>query len=103
MPSRRARAAHAPWRSGWAASSRTGPASIAAFAAGKPGSMPSVPRLDASRALVIGGARRLGRALALGLAEHGADVAVTSHAAGADAQETAAAIRALGRRSAAVA
>jgi pteridine reductase len=65
--------------------------------------MPPMPRLDASRALVIGGARRLGRAIALGLAEHGADVAVTSHAAGADAEETATAIRALGRRSAALA
>jgi pteridine reductase len=62
-----------------------------------------MPRLDASRALVIGGGRRLGRAIALGLAEHGADVAVTSHAAGADAEETAAAIRAFGRRSAALA
>jgi pteridine reductase len=65
--------------------------------------MPPMPRLDASRALVIGGGRRLGRAIALGLAEHGADVAVTSRAAGADAEETAAAIRAFGRRSAALA
>ena len=62
-----------------------------------------MPPLDGSRALVIGGARRLGRAIALGLAEHGADVAVTSRAAGAEAEETADAIRALGRSSAALA
>jgi pteridine reductase len=65
--------------------------------------MSAMPRLDACRALVIGGARRLGRAIALDLAAHGADVAVTSHAAGGAAEEAAAAIRALGRRSAAVA
>jgi pteridine reductase len=61
-----------------------------------------VPPLQGSRALVVGGARRLGRAIALGLAEHGADVAVTSRTAGADAEETADAIRALGRGSAAL-
>jgi pteridine reductase len=53
--------------------------------------------------LVIGGARRLGRAIALGLAEHGADVAVTSRTGGGDAEETADAIRVLGRSSAALA
>lgn len=62
-----------------------------------------MPPLAGSRALVIGGARRLGRAIALGLAEHGADVAVTSRAGGADAEETADAIRVLGRNSAALA
>jgi pteridine reductase len=62
-----------------------------------------MPRLEGSRALVIGGARRLGRAIAIGLAEQGADVAVTSHTSAAQAEETAGAIRALGRRSAALA
>jgi pteridine reductase len=62
-----------------------------------------MPALAGSRALVIGGARRLGRAIALDLAEHGADVAVTSRNADAGAEEAAEAIRALGRRSAAVA
>jgi pteridine reductase len=52
---------------------------------------------------VIGGARRLGRAIALGLAAHGADVAVTSRTGGSDAEEAADAIRALGRCSAALA
>jgi pteridine reductase len=52
---------------------------------------------------VIGGARRLGRAIALGLAQHGADVAVTARTGGADADATADAVRALGRRSAALA
>jgi NAD(P)-dependent dehydrogenase (short-subunit alcohol dehydrogenase family) len=61
-----------------------------------------MPALAGSRALVIGGARRLGRAIALDLAGHGADVAVTSRNADAAAEEAAEAIRALGRRSAAV-
>jgi pteridine reductase len=61
-----------------------------------------MPTLEGSRALVIGGARRLGRAIAIGLAEHGADVAITSHAGGEAAEETAEAIRAHGRRAAAL-
>lgn len=65
--------------------------------------MPVMPRLEGSRALVIGGARRLGRAIALGLAEHGADVAIGSRVVGDDARATVASIRAFGRRSAAVA
>jgi NAD(P)-dependent dehydrogenase (short-subunit alcohol dehydrogenase family) len=51
---------------------------------------------------VIGGARRLGRALTLDLAGHGADVAVGTRSAATDAAETCAAVRALGRRCAAV-
>jgi pteridine reductase len=62
-----------------------------------------MPPVAGSRALVIGGARRLGRAIALDLAEHGADVAISSRTGGAEAEETAVAIRALGRRAAAVA
>lgn len=62
-----------------------------------------MPALRGSRALVIGGARRLGRAIALDLAEHGADVVVTARSASADAEATAEAIRALGRRSGAIA
>src|SRR6059036_1047356 len=51
-------------------------------------------------ALVTGGAQGLGRAIALGLARHGAAVAVADrNADGAEA--TAAAIRAAGRRAAA--
>ena len=60
-----------------------------------------MPPLAGSRALVIGGARRLGKAIAIDLAEHGADVAVTSRSGGADSTATVDAIRALGRRSAA--
>jgi pteridine reductase len=62
-----------------------------------------MPRLEGSRALVFGGARRLGRAIALGLAEGGADVAIASHSTVGDGEVTADAIRALGRRSAAIA
>ena len=56
---------------------------------------PSIPRA----ALVTGGAKRIGRAIALALAEAGFDVAVHHGNSGAEAEETAAAIRALGRRS----
>jgi pteridine reductase len=62
-----------------------------------------MPAVDGSRTLVFGGARRLGRAIALGLAESGADVAVTSRSAAGAAERTADEIRALGRRSAALA
>jgi pteridine reductase len=58
-----------------------------------------MPPVAGSRVLVIGGARRLGRAIALGLAQHGADVAVNARAGGAEAEATADAIRALGRSS----
>jgi pteridine reductase len=48
--------------------------------------------------LVTGGGHRVGRALALGLARAGADVAVHYHRSGDAAAETAGAIRSLGRR-----
>lgn len=50
------------------------------------------------RALVTGGARRLGRAMALALAGRGLDVAVHYAGSGAEAEATAAEIRALGVR-----
>ncbi len=59
-------------------------------------------RLDGARCLVVGGARRLGRVIALDLAAHGADVAVSTRSAAGDAAETCAAIRGLGRRGVAV-
>lgn len=49
-------------------------------------------------ALVTGGARRLGRAIALGLARRGAHVAVHYHASRADAADTLREIEALGVR-----
>ncbi len=49
-------------------------------------------------ALVTGGARRVGRALALALARGGADVVVNYHHSEADARRTVADIEALGRR-----
>jgi NAD(P)-dependent dehydrogenase (short-subunit alcohol dehydrogenase family) len=52
---------------------------------------------------VTGGARRLGRAIALTLAQAGADVAISYRASQSEAAETAAAIAALGRKSLAVA
>lgn len=50
-------------------------------------------------ALVTGGARRLGRHIALALARAGADVAISYHASADAAAETAANISAIGRRS----
>jgi NAD(P)-dependent dehydrogenase (short-subunit alcohol dehydrogenase family) len=55
---------------------------------------PTIPRV----ALVTGGAVRLGRAIALGLAEAGFDVAIHCNSNTAAAESTAAAIQALGRR-----
>lgn len=55
-------------------------------------------RLEGKRALVTGGSRGIGRAIAMALAEAGADVAVTSRK-GDDAEPIANAIRQLGRRS----
>jgi NAD(P)-dependent dehydrogenase (short-subunit alcohol dehydrogenase family) len=49
-------------------------------------------------ALVTGGALRLGRAIALGLAARGADIALHYHASEPDALRTADEIRVLGRR-----
>jgi NAD(P)-dependent dehydrogenase (short-subunit alcohol dehydrogenase family) len=55
---------------------------------------PTIPRAT----LVTGGARRLGRAIALGLAEAGFDLAIHYAGSAAEAEETAAAIQRLGRR-----
>ena len=55
---------------------------------------PNIPRA----VLVTGGARRLGRAIALGLAEAGFDIAVHYSGSATEAEATAAAIRPLGRR-----
>jgi NAD(P)-dependent dehydrogenase (short-subunit alcohol dehydrogenase family) len=54
--------------------------------------------LEGKRALVTGGSRGLGKAIALALADAGADVAVTSRN-GDDAEPVAVALRAKGRRS----
>ena len=62
----------------------------------------SIVSLSGRTALVTGGARRLGRAIALTLAEAGADVAITFRNSQSDAAETAAAIAALGSQSLAV-
>ena len=58
--------------------------------------------LDGRAALVTGGSRRIGKAVALALAESGADVAVTYRTHAQDAQSVAAAIVELGRRSLAI-
>jgi NAD(P)-dependent dehydrogenase (short-subunit alcohol dehydrogenase family) len=57
-------------------------------------------RLEGRRALVTGGARGIGRGIALGLAGEGADVAVGYRSDQRAAERTAAEISALGRRAA---
>ena len=52
--------------------------------------------VSGARVLVVGGVRRLGRALALDLAAHGAAVCVSSRALGAEAEAQVAALRAAG-------
>ena len=54
--------------------------------------------LAGKRALVTGGAKRIGRALALTLAEAGADVAITYRGSEAEALATVAALQAVGGR-----
>jgi len=61
-----------------------------------------VPRIDASRVLVAGGAHRVGRAIALDLAEAGASVAISYHSAQSAAMQTHHDITALGRETAVV-
>jgi NAD(P)-dependent dehydrogenase (short-subunit alcohol dehydrogenase family) len=56
------------------------------------------PPLDGKSALVTGGARRIGRAIALTLARAGADVALTYRTSKSESMQTAEAIEALGRR-----
>lgn len=58
--------------------------------------------MSAKRALVTGAARRLGRAMALYLAERGFDVAVHYHGSEAEAGDVLAAIRRLGREAVAL-
>lgn len=55
-----------------------------------------------TKALITGAARRLGREMALYLAQRGHDIAVHCHTSDTDAHEVVAAIRALGRRAAVV-
>ena len=53
-------------------------------------------------ALVTGGSRGIGRAVALALATAGADIAVNYHSREAEAESVVTAIRAIGRRALAV-
>jgi NAD(P)-dependent dehydrogenase (short-subunit alcohol dehydrogenase family) len=60
---------------------------------------PAMPESTSIKtALVTGGAKRLGRAIALALADHGWDVAVHCHSSKDEAEATAAEIREHGRR-----
>ncbi|QXM24356.1 SDR family oxidoreductase [Elioraea tepida] len=58
----------------------------------------AIPATVPRAALVTGAAKRLGRAIALALAEAGFDLAIHYGASAAEAEETALAIRALGRQ-----
>src|SRR3954469_9116619 len=60
------------------------------------GLMSALFDLSGKKALVTGGGRGLGRAIAIGLAEHGADVGITSRTV-SELDDTAAAIRDIGR------
>jgi 3-oxoacyl-[acyl-carrier protein] reductase len=64
--------------------------------------MPLVPDLSGRVALVTGASRGIGKAIALALADAGADVAVNYRSRADEAQAVAAALRALGRRSVAL-
>ena len=55
-------------------------------------------RLEGTAALVTGAGRRIGQAIAIGLARAGCDVAVHYHGSAQGAEETARAIRSAGRR-----
>ncbi len=61
-----------------------------------------IQTLDGKSALVTGGARRIGRALALALAKAGADVAITYRNSQAEAAETVRAVEACGHRALAI-
>src|ERR1700761_7029417 len=58
--------------------------------------------LQGKSALITGGARRIGREIALSLAQAGTDVTITYRESAADAEETVQQIRQLGRRAQAV-
>ena len=58
----------------------------------------SLERLDGKVALVTGASRRIGRATALGLARHGADLVITARSARDEIEGVAGEIRALGRK-----
>jgi NAD(P)-dependent dehydrogenase (short-subunit alcohol dehydrogenase family) len=60
--------------------------------------MVMIPATIPRAALITGGAQRLGRSIALQLAEHGFDIAIHCHTSIAAAEETQALIHAMGRR-----
>ena len=60
--------------------------------------MSSHGALSGKSALITGGAKRIGRAIALALAQHGADVTITYRTSADDAVETVDALEQLGRR-----
>ena len=64
--------------------------------------MPPTEPLTGKTAFITGGARRIGRAISLALAQAGADVAISFYYSQDDAAQTAAEIIALGRRAAIV-
>jgi 3-oxoacyl-[acyl-carrier protein] reductase/pteridine reductase len=63
---------------------------------------PQVKPLAGKRVLITGGAKRIGRGVALALAEAGADVAITYRGSAEAAEQTVGALRAIGVRALAV-
>jgi len=55
-------------------------------------------RLEGAAALVTGAGKRIGQAIAIGLAQSGCDVAIHYHGSASGAEDTARAVRGAGRR-----
>src|SRR2546422_10375012 len=94
-----------PKYAGWSSTSSSPPCCFSRATTRRPSRARSCPSrarfsvgLGGGRGLVTGAGRRVGRAIAVGLARAGCDVAVHYHGSAAGAGETVERIRAAGRR-----